>query len=210
MPYPEIYGGGAPAPLVNYDFLEFTTGRGIIGFNLMDTALLNNSANASYSYVLTTTSSIGKRGFLQVAGAVASSFSFVTQVSRPFIIEGQALASIMQAASNSGGSSVRQWIWTMDLSKISSNGALSFIASGAILCDTDTLANGASEFIPIIAHLDIPNTNLKIGDTLQFTLSTPGTGSSTSTIGTDPANRASLAAQLTLSNSIIYLPVRTK
>lgn len=203
MPLNDVHGAGVETVVASYDFQELTTGNGIL--TLYPADLGGNTDAASHAYMLTNQSDyVSNTGFYRRTGAATWDNSFSITINRPMTLIGDVTFDIMHGYN---GSATAQRYYHVALQKVS-DGVISHICSSAVYMRI--LATG-NTFFPIAAKASTEAVKIKEGDILRLYIegvAIATAGGDIDDVGTDPTNRASLTASLTLSNSRVYVPVR--
>lgn len=166
----------------NFDFIDFTSGRGYVTFDAMRT---------SGADILTADQLHSHSSKEYVGGnTVAHDVDFDIKFSRTVIIEGDTIL-VMPCSTDSPSGGTPSVTFTGSISTYDGS-TETFIASGATII-ADLLTAGANAQKIFSYKFDTPRTVLKKGDKLRLSLAcTAAGGSDRAWIMTDPANRTSV------------------
>ena len=201
---PIVYRSGSGNAIVNYDFLDIATGRGIL--NLFGGDI---SIGGTKTYVLTPNAFYSQDGTTQIgASAGTLDFSFDMELGKPLTIEGDCLINAPFRIQNSAGETITA---TFLIKKVDAGGTASVLISGACSQVANTAAGG--QVNQLVTRLAIPRTTIKKDETLRVQIS--GAGAVVGKVvdwAHDPKNRGTIndgAIGYETSQFLVQLPIVT-
>ena len=169
MVIPDTFGVRGERTIASYNFIEITTGKGIMALNAGKTVDANIILGSTF-YSNTVLTSSGNMGVSGNALRINNDFDF--ELSAPLTIEGQAIISAPIAVRRSGSSNsgffifkIRKWDGTTETE----------IASNQSSTHTNNSISGTT-YRMTATDITIPRTHFKIGETLRITIEVWGSG----------------------------------
>src|SRR3990167_5558119 len=121
---PIVYRSGSGNAIVNYDFLDVATGRGILVLYGGDISI-----GGTKTYVLTPNQFYAQDGYTSVAASAGTlDFSFDMKLGKPLAVEGDALINAPFRIQNSAGETITA---TFLIKKVDADSAVTVLISGA-------------------------------------------------------------------------------
>lgn len=188
---------GLTNQIINYDFIDIITGKGIIELYGSD-----YRTGTTQTYILTTKPFYAQQGFVAYAAASAVDQDFDIKLQRPLILDGDMYVGIPMIVDGTGNDSVimtcllRKWDGTTETE---------------IVSDTQTrtpLPGGL--FNMWMFKLSIPRTGYKSGETIRVTVQVTVPTGKIYTIFWDPKNRSKINGTINTAETtqlIVQLPV---
>ena len=205
MGIPVIYRKGGEGAILTSNAIEAATGRGIVNIFLGD-------ANSGANTLVSNNQFKSSVGFIQAPDDVAIDLDFDLEIKTTFTIGGNTIVNMPFALRTTSANN--SWSRGIGLAiKKIVGGTETLLASGSELMK-DFVNNDVTKSKMFTANFNLPNTILKKGDTLRFTINSPLTAAGSPNernlfIGIDPADRKVDTQTLSSgSQTVIFLPIR--